>query len=108
MEMLKTNSMLLLIFGILVVACFLMGCVEMPSGNNYESTWSITERNDMFTLIGHQYIGGYNLAVYHYDEGNVTIFTTNDGLAAIPDYELNRTKDYSVVQEALEANKIKS
>jgi len=108
MKILKTNSMLVLIFCTLAIACFLMGCVEKSEESNPENIWSKTERTDMFTLIGHQHPCGNTLAVYHYDKGNVTIFVTNDGLAAIPDYELNRSQDYSVVTEALELNKIKS
>ncbi|MCK9310839.1 MAG: hypothetical protein M0P26_01030 [Bacteroidales bacterium] len=108
MKMLKTNSMLMLIFCILAIACFLMGCVEKPAESNLENTWSKAERTDMFTLIGHQHLCGSTLAVYHYNVGNVTIFATDDGLAAIPDYELNRSQDYSVVIEALELNKIKN
>lgn len=108
----KVNSVLLLVFVILVIACFLMGCVEKSAPATGRSAskidWNTAERTDMFSLIGYQQIGGDNLAVFHYDDGNVTIFVTSDGLAAVPDYQLNRAKDYSTVQEALDLTKVKS
>lgn len=104
----KVNSMLLLVFAILVIACFLMGCVEKSSGNFKPVNTYPEERNDLFTCYGYQQVpcAGY-VAVVHYDKGNVTLFMSDDGVAAIPDYELNRSSDYSIVQEALETSKIK-
>ncbi len=104
----KVNSVLLLVLIILVIACFLMGCVEKSSGNSKPAKAYPEERDDLFTCYGYQQVpcAGY-IAVAHYDKGNVTLFISDDGVAAIPDYELNRSQDYSVVQEALESTKIK-
>lgn len=103
MEMQKVNSVLLLILIILLIACFLMGCVEKSSGTSEQPI----EKSDMFTRVGYQHIDGEYFGVYHYNEGNVTLFVATEGITAIPDYQLNRPRDYSVVQEALESTKIK-
>ncbi|MDD2299102.1 MAG: hypothetical protein PHN69_03570 [Candidatus Pacebacteria bacterium] len=108
MEMQKVNSVLLLVLCILVVACFLMGCVEKSVGNTKAVSTTVQKVPDMFTIYGYQNVPGVgDVTVIHYDQGNVTLFVTYDGITAIPDYELNRPKDYSIVQEALESTKIK-
>jgi hypothetical protein len=105
---LRTKSMVLMVFVILVISCSLLGCIEKSTEDIVKITENPKERTDMFTFIGYQNTNGTNLGVYHYDEGNVTLFITSDGLTAIPDYQLNRSNDYSAVQEALDLTKIKS
>ena len=80
------NKNLVIILILMSIVCYGAGCVTTSSGVKDAQP---VERTDLFTYKEHQMIGTMEIAVFHDNERNVTIYMSCDGLTAIPDWMLN-------------------
>jgi hypothetical protein len=85
----------IIVLTMIALTVFLAGCIGAANQQEESST--------MFTKIGSQVVSsGYTITVYHYDPGNATLFRCGDNIAVIPDYQLNKPKDYNPIDNSID------